>query len=190
MSLNKNIRSMLGRLVIGTMLVALAGCAAWTRIDTAVQEGPGGKYRVQAPIGWVRFNLNQDAILITRDGVPIQHILVGVKKDEDFFKQTKVKLPKNVLPSDLGQMVLAEMRSDKALANLVVKQSIPFTVAGQPGFKVHFQYRDERGTLFDRVVLGTAKESEVIVMVYHGLNTHYFGRDIETFYTVAKSFQS
>jgi hypothetical protein len=190
MSMGKSIYSVFSKLLVAVLLVALSGCAVWTRIDTALQEGPGNKYRVQAPIGWVRFNLAQDGIMITRDGAPIQFIYVGMRKDEEYFRQTKVKLAKSVLPSDLAQMVLAEMRSDKALSNLVIKQNTPFTVAGQPGFRVHFQYRDERGTLFDRVVLGTAKDSDVIVMVYHGLNTHYFGRDLDTFYNVAKTFQS
>lgn len=178
------------KLLTAILVVALAGCAVWTRIDTATQEGPGGKFRVQAPVGWVRFNAAHDALLITRDGIPIQHIQIVQQKDDDYFKQTKVKLAKNLAPSDLAQLVLAEMRSDKLLANLVVKQIVPYTVAGQPGFKVHFQYRDERGALFDRIVLGTTKDKELIVMVYHGLDTHYFARDLETFYSVAKSFQS
>lgn len=96
----------------------------------------------------------------------------------------------NVPASDLAQMVIAEMRSDKTLLNLVMKENVPYTVVGKPGFKVHFQYRDERGTLFDRIVLGVVKDKEIVTMVYHGLNTHYFGRDLVTFYSVAKSFQS
>jgi hypothetical protein len=190
MSMNKSIRTVFRSLLAAIILYALSGCAAWTRIDTVTQEGPGGKYKVQAPLGWVRFNMAQQAILITRDGLPIQHIQIGQVKDEDYFKQTKVKLANNISPSDLSQMVLAEMRSDKSLSGLVVKRNEPYTVAGQPGFMVHFQYRDERGTLFDRVVLGTAKGREVIVMTYHGLNSHYFARDLDTFYGVAKSFQS
>jgi hypothetical protein len=187
---SNNIRMVLRGLIVSIFFAALSGCAVWTRIETATQEGPGGKYKVQAPVGWVRFSMAQDAIMITRDGMPIQYVQVAQQKDEDYFKQTKVKLAANVQPSDLAQLILAEMRSDKSLANLTIKQSVPFVVAGQPGFKVHFQFRNERGTLFDRVVLGTSKGKEVIVMVYHGLNTHYFGRDLETFYGIAKSFQS
>lgn len=178
------------RMAALSLVLMLTACATWTRIDTVTQEGPSNKYRVQAPLGWVRYNLASDAILITRDGLLIQHIQVSQQSDEAFFKQTKVKLAANVLSSDLAQMVIAEMRANKSLLNLAIKENLPYTVAGQPGFKVHFQYRDERGTLFDRIVLGTAKGKEVVTMVYHGLNTYYFARDLETFFSVAKSFQS
>jgi hypothetical protein len=181
---------LLKKLVVVALVAGLSGCAVWTRIDTATQEGPGNKYSVQAPIGWVRFNPASEGILITRDGVQIQYILIAQQKEDDFFKKTKVKLPKSVAASDLAQFVLAELRSDKELGNLEVKENIPFEVAGQPGFKVHFQYRNERGARFDRVVMGAAKDNIVTIMTYHGLSTHYFPRDLDTFYNVAKSFKA
>jgi hypothetical protein len=184
--------SLARKLVIVSLAFAVTGCAVWTRVDekTTLQTDPNGKYKIEAPAGWVRLSILNTSVMITRDGIPIQHINIGQYKEDDFFKETKVKLPPNVLPSDLAQMVLAEMRANKELANLVVKQNVPHVVAGQPGFKVHFQYRNDRGTVFDRVVLGTAKGKEVITMVYHGLNNHYFARDLQTFYKVAESFKT
>lgn len=190
MSLSKTTCAFLiRRVAILAMVTVLAGCAVWTRVETATQEGPGNKYTVQAPLGWVRFNAASDGILISRDGVAIQHILIVQQTDDAYFKKTKAKLPKNVAPSDLAQLILAELRSEKELANLQVKESVPLTVAGQPGFKVHIQYRNERGALFDRVILGTSKANSVTIMTYHGLNTHYFARDLDTFYGVARSFK-
>jgi hypothetical protein len=127
--------------------------------------------------------------VITRDGLPIQHIQVSEQGSEEFFKNTKVQPPANVLPSDLAQMVIADMRTNKSLLNLVIKESGPYRVADQPGFRVHFQYRDERGTLFDRIILGSAKSRALVVMIYHALDVHYFARDLDTFYRVAQSFR-
>lgn len=182
--------ALLKKLVVIAMVGVLSGCAVWTRVDTANQEGPDNKYSVQAPLGWVRFSAAQDGILITRDGIAIQHIFIAQQKDEDFFKHTKVKLPKNVPPSDLAQLILAEMRSDPELANLQIKEIVPYPIGGQTGFKAHLQYRNERGALFDRIVIGAAKDNLLTLMRYHGLNTHYFARDVDTFYSVAKSFKA
>jgi hypothetical protein len=180
------------RLVLMAIVVTvLGGCAVWSRIDAAsvTQEGPGGKFRIQAPVGWVRLNAVSDSIVISRDGIPIQHIQITQQEEADFFKHTRVKLPPGVLPSDLAQMVLAELRSDKALQDMVVIEVAPHTVAGVPGFKAHIRYRDDRGTRFDRIVLGAAKGREVVTLIYHALHTHYFSRDLPLFYAVADSFR-
>ncbi|HVL75552.1 MAG TPA: hypothetical protein VM406_06010 [Noviherbaspirillum sp.] len=175
---------------IALIVAALSACAVWTRIDTATQEGPGNRYSVQAPIGWVRFSAAQDGIVITRDGMQIQHIVVMQKKDEEFFKKTKAKLPKAVMPSDLAQLVLAELRSDPELSDLEVKEIAPYSIGAQAGFRVHLQFRNGRGALFDRVLIGAAREQTLTLMSYHALNTHYFARDVETFYKVASSFKA
>jgi hypothetical protein len=175
------IRRWMKRATALALIITLNACAVWTKIDTPSQEGPGGKYRVQAPVGWVRLTARNDAIVITRDGLAIQVIQVTQQSPEQAFRLSKGKLMPNALPADVAQLVIAELHAIKGLSGIVVKENGPATLAGMPAFRLRLQFRNARGVPFEQVVIGTARQNEVLTASYQALATHYFQRDLPTF---------
>ncbi|GAB4168103.1 MAG: hypothetical protein OHK0026_08260 [Rhodocyclaceae bacterium] len=172
------------------LALVLAGCVAtWARIAEPAVEGPGGRYSVQAPVGWVRFLLDQSSITITRDGLPIQYIEVQLLPGDKAFPRTGKKLPAEALPAELAAMEMAELRSLAGLADMVVKSNTPATIAGAPGFRLHLAYRNARGAAFERIVLGAAQGKDLLLFSFHALSTHYFARDLPLFEQVVASWR-
>lgn len=177
-----------GILVACSLCWMLAGCVStWTRIEQPRVEERG--YTLEAPAGWVRYNLNSDGVTITRDGLPIQFIDVSLRPAEKVFKQTKKTLPANALPAEVAALVLAELRARPGLADLTVEENSPALVAGRPGFRLRVRYHNERGTAFDRLVLGAVQGDELLVFSYHALTTYFFARDLVTFEQVVASYK-
>lgn len=172
----------------GLALLLGACTTTWTRLDQPALEGPGGRYRIEAPVGWVRYSLAEDRIRITRDGMAIQFIEVALLPPEKVFEKTKRKAIPD-LPSELAELVLAELRGRAGLANLVVVENTPAELAGASGFRVRIRYTNERGAAFERVVTGAPAGSELLLFSYHALSKHFFDRDLPTFEAMIASYR-
>lgn len=170
--------------------VLLTGCiTVWTRVDQPRLDGPGGRYTIEAPIGWVRYSFDTDAVVVTRDGLAIQHFEARLADVEKAFKKTKKSLPTGALPSEVADLVLAELRVQPGLADLRVLENGPASVAGRPGFRILVRYTDDRGAAFERLVLGAALDKAVLTFSYHALATYFFARDLPNFERFVASYR-
>ena len=174
-------------LMLLLLLAAVGGCAPWVLVD--------GKYRMESqsfeanlPTGWRRANFVQDALLITRDGVILQQIkLERVAVGED-LKHTKKKFAKGMLPQDVAEVELDEVRSDQAVRNFALVENIPFQVAGFPGFRLVYIFRTEDGLRLKRVHYGVLLRGWVYRIEYQATARYYFDKDLATFERVRDSF--
>jgi hypothetical protein len=177
-----------------TLLLALAlllsGCAAWTHLTEPTRlSGPDG-LSFMAPADWVRFNMAGDrAVALTRDGMGIQLVRVEYRKHDKAFPQIKKTSSPDLLPSEAAELAIADLRSDKSLADMKILENVPARVAGRPGFRVHGQYRDARGASFDLVVVGAPTSDGLLLLFYRGLTIHYYGRDIKQFDQIVSSVE-
>lgn len=176
--MNRLIRAVL----VLSLAVLLSSCAAWTHLEQPTRvTGPNG-LSVMAPADWVRFNLvGDDVILLTRDGLPIQMLRIEYRKADKAFPSIKKKSNPDMLPSETADLLLADLRADKALANLKVLENTPYKVAGKLGFRIHGQYRDERGASFDLVAVGCTTKTGLVLLFYRSLSIHYYARDLKLF---------
>lgn len=172
------------------LALALSGCiTVWTRVDAPRVEGPGGRYAVEAPVGWVRFSLDEEAVVLTRDGMAIQFFEARLAAPDKAFRRTKKPLAAGALPAEVADLVLAELRAQAGLADLAVRENGPASVAGQPGFRLRVRYHDARGAAFERLVLGAVHGGEVLAFSYHALATHFFERDRAAFEAFVASYR-
>ncbi|MFZ5511129.1 MAG: hypothetical protein ACOZCP_13855 [Pseudomonadota bacterium] len=177
-------------LFLVTLVLMLGGCVTtWTRLDQGQVKGPDDKFSVEVPPGWVQFSFNRNSLQITRDGLQIQFIDVALQSPEQQFKRSKKSVGAATLPSELAALVLAELRAGLEPMAVTVLENTPATVAGKPGFKLHVQYRNDRGALFDRLVYGALHEGKVLTFSYHALDTHYFRRDLPVFEKIVASYR-
>ncbi|NTV94850.1 MAG: hypothetical protein HGA75_05470 [Thiobacillus sp.] len=175
-------------LALALVAVLLASCAAWTRLDgTSRLTGPDG-LSAMAPAGWMRFNLVDDRVIaLTRDGLQIQTLRIEYRKHDKAFPGVKKPSNADMLPTEAAELLLADLKADKGLANIKLIENVPCRLAGKPGFRLHGEYRDERGAQFDLVAIGRVTQVGLAVVFYRALSTHYYPRDLKLFEQVADS---
>ena len=103
-------------LVVSLLLVAVGGCAPWVLVDGRYRMESQG-FEVELPAGWRRAALVEDSLLITRDGLILQHVRIeriGVGHD---LKHTKKKFATGMLPQDVAEVELEE--GPRLFTNLV-----------------------------------------------------------------------
>ena len=176
-------------LAFAVLAILLSSCAVWTHLESSRLEGPDG-LGVQAPAGWVRFNLAGDRVIaMTRDGLDIQTLRIEYRKHDKAFPEIKKVSGVDMLPAEAAELLLADLKADKGLANIQLLDNVPCRVAGKSGFRLHGQYRNERGAKFDLVASGRPTRDGLVVVFYRALSTHYYPRDIKVYEDLLASLQ-
>lgn len=176
-------------LALAILAAVLSSCAMWTRLEATRLEGPDG-LSFQAPAGWMRFNPAGDRVIaLTRDGFQIQTLRVEYRKHDKAFPGIKKDSSADMLAAEAAELLLADLKTEKALANLSLVDNAPCKVAGKSGFCLHGQYRDERGAQFDLAAAGRPTKDGLAVVFYRALSTHYYPRDLKVYEEALASLQ-
>jgi len=195
-------------LVLGGLACALSSCAPWVQVGGPYRGSlppysvhPSGvdgyrtypvnrsDFQVMLPAEWRRAAFDQDALLLTRDGVSLQYIRIGLVAVGDELTHTKKKFAKRMSPQDVAALELDEVRSDQAVRNFALVENIPFQVAGLPGFKLVYTFKTENGLRLKRVHYGVLVPDWVYRVQYQAPARYYFDKDILTFERVRESFR-
>jgi len=175
-------------LVLVFLLSALSGCAAWVQVEGPYRMDSQG-YEASLPAGWRRATSVQDSLLLTRDGVNLQYISIERVAVGHEFAHTKRKLAKGMLPQDVAEVELDEVRSDQAVRNFELLENVPFQVAGFPGFKLVCTFKTENGLRLKRVHYGVMVRDWVYRVQYQAAARYYFDKDLSAFERVRESFR-
>ena len=195
-------------LILGVVACAHSGCAPWVQVGGpyrgslsphSVNPSSVGGYppdpvnrsdfQVTLPAEWRRAAFVQDALLLTRDGVSLQYIKIGLVAVGDELTNTKKKFAKGMLAQDVAALELDEVRSDQTLRSFALVENIPFQFAGLPGFKLVYAFRAENGLRLKRVHYGVMVRDWVYRVQYQAPARHYFDKDLATFERVRESFK-
>src|SRR5262249_60668750 len=96
------------RLGIGLLL---GGCVSLPWQPTAgVYSSPKENFAVELPSGWMRLNAEED-LLVTRDGILLQHVSVERAVGDKPLKNTKKTLTPRRQPQAVAEGVLDTFRS-------------------------------------------------------------------------------
>ncbi len=170
-------------------LFSLTGCATWTRIETPGMNGPGSRYTVEAPAGWVRADFLQDRILISKDGPGLNLIEVNHRKNGQAFVNTKVELTEDMLIGEVAEHYIAEYQTTAAGSQVNHLTTEPATVGGLPGFKVRFERINDKGLVFDVLVFGTRDSAYFYSLLYMAPRLYYYEKELEPFENLVASFK-
>ncbi len=163
---------------------AMPALAAWKVVaegETYRHEKSG--YSIQYPAGWrwIKFG---DVSLATRDGAPIQMILVDFRKHKKAFRTLNQDSTPAMMPQELAERVVAEATKERSLQNVEVLSDEPATLAGRPGFRLLVAYRsavDAGSVRYREIVLGANSPQGIFIISYRAPVLHYFERDVATF---------
>ncbi|MFL5263450.1 MAG: hypothetical protein ACJ79L_13685 [Anaeromyxobacteraceae bacterium] len=178
------------------LLLLAAACVSAPRTRWEESGGPlrdGGELEVAAPPGWMRSTETpRSRFLLTRDGVPLQWILVGTTRVGEPLplRANKRALPAGLSPLETCDYVLDLLRADASFSRVRLVESAPATVAGAQGWRLTADYRLPSGLAVRLAAYGAMRGDRLDWALYAAPARHYFARDLATFEHVVESVRA
>lgn len=193
-------------------LIALAlitsGCAQtafWTMTDdvnrvvksTSFQMSvPEGWVRTTKPITWERIEIDGEpqtilleSMAVTRDGLGLHAITVTRHYPDTSFPTIKRKSVANMLPPEVADLYVSELRKRSGLERLKILSNKPAKINGKPAFQLVMQYKNEDGLRIRIVSYGFVDKTGFYTINYRAPYLYYYNRDYKEFTNVVRSFK-
>jgi len=176
------------KLWIVLCLVFLAACTppSWQLVETSHLQEPSGGFAADFPVGWAHFSI-ADTILASRDGVGLHFIKVHRWDLDKAFQQTKSKATAEMLPSELADAIIGELKADSEVIEILDNR--PAQIDGSKGVRLYLRFASQEGLRFDEVIYAFVDPQGLYALNYHAPTLHYFERDLGEFEKVVKSFK-
>ncbi|MEO5657892.1 MAG: hypothetical protein ABIR88_09645 [Nitrospiria bacterium] len=174
--------------VVGLLLCILAGCGHWLRVGGPYTSTADG-ISLEFPDGWMRSNTEKDVVLITRDGVLLQYMMVQTFHVNDALRFTKKKFRRDMLPQEVAEVILDNKASNPSTLTFKVEENVPAKVGGRPGFRVSYTFKNKDGLRLKGLYYGTLVDDRFYGISYTAAARHYFDLDRKTFENVFRTFR-
>ena len=181
----------MNKLFLTLLLAGAAGCVAPpARVDVPLTEAPDKSYTVDLPVGWIRHFAQDKTLLVSRDGFALQTIGITHRPAVQAFPKTKKAVAEGVLPSELAELQIAEMKTEtQQMAALTVIENEPATLDGREGFRLRVSYHTMRGLEIHRVTYGVPDQSSYYRIEYVAPKLYYFDATFADFEKVVSSLR-
>jgi hypothetical protein len=176
--------------LLGGLIILLAGCAPFT-LASGKQSLPEHEFEVTVPDGWYRAMRGEGAelLVITRDGLLLQQILIGRLAVEKELKFTKRRFDAKLPPHEIAEIELDNMRSNPNVTDFSVEENAPATICAHQGYKLVYTWTLKGGYRLKRVHYGFLVNKWVYRIIFQAAARHYFDRDLPAFEQVLASFR-
>ncbi|MET0105316.1 MAG: hypothetical protein ABW072_09235 [Sedimenticola sp.] len=171
--------------------ILLTACVPqWKLIDESSNRIETEKFSFTAPPGWIQIQLDNQVVL-TVDGPGLQKILVKYLEHEKAFPNLERKSNPEMLPSELADLYIAEMRESDAngLPSFKLSSNTPLVIDGNEGFQIHASYTIKNGLKYQHIVSGFTAETGITVIEYVAPGLHYFDRHQAAYVQLLGSFR-
>jgi beta-barrel assembly-enhancing protease len=166
----------------------LSSCATWTIVG-GKYEATGDGYEVELPTGWRRFMPYREGLSITRDGMELQSVrIVRLPFDKD-PPNTKRKIAMGMLPQEVAEVVIDDLRSNRNIGNVEVVENAPVLVAGHSGFRVVYTYQTGANLRKKAVYYGVLIGQWYYFLSYQAPTRYFFERDLSVFEKIRSSLK-
>jgi len=163
-------------------MLFLAGCETWLPGGT-VATSTDGSVSMQVPQGWMftrtLAGANAD-LLATKDGVLLQALTIEHQELKDPLPNSKRKLTADLSPFEIAEAVIDDMRANREMLNIAVKENTPATVGGSAGFRILVSYDvpQPSGLGISQMRYGTIVGNRLYLVTFLAPSRHYFERDL------------
>ncbi len=131
----------------------------------------------------------EDILLVTRDGVLLQNVIVAVIHADDELKYTKKRFKPGMRPLEQAGIILDNMASNPRRFAFKVQSQKPAKVAGHQGFRSEVAFQDKDGLLYRGILYGFMQNEWFYFVRYVTPERHYFARDKAAFETIVRSMR-
>ena len=94
-----------------------------------------------------------------------------------------------MLPTEVAELVIAGMQSGSEFSHVRVISNEAAVIDGNPGFRIHFEYKNARGLQYDHIIGGFIDDKNLYRLIYRAPSKIYFSRDEDKFEKALASFK-
>jgi len=172
-------------LVIG---LTISGCVTWAKVGGQC-DMHSENFTVALPDGWQRYNPVTNKVIITKQGMSLQRIIIFRAPIDQKLPFTQKKISTDMLPQEVAEIVIDNLRSNPNVSDVDVVENDPAQIGGQPGFKIVYTFQTQEGLAKKGIFYGLLMGGKVYKMIYEAPQRYYFEKDRQTFEKVMVSFR-
>jgi hypothetical protein len=173
------------------VLLLVTGCITrpWTPTSSETDYvATAQNVSVRLPDGWM-LSGRKDIMLVTRDGVLLQNVIVAAIGVDDELKYTKKKFNRGMSPLEQAEVALDNLASSPNRTAFKVLSKKPAEVDGHQAFRAEISFKDEDGLLYRGVMYGFMQNNWFYLVRYVAPDRFYFSRDEDKFENIVKSLK-
>lgn len=169
-------------------IVAVSACAGrWQATTPGRITDPSGRVSVALPGGWLRDSSVEHALVVTRQGLSLQNIVVAFEEHGAPRALLGRHTYEGIQAEELQRALLDAVGADPARESVEVVESTRTVVAGLPAARLLVRGADPGGLLYRYMMVGVATQDGVMRFSYEAPEIHYFEQDLEAFEAVVAS---
>src|SRR5262249_3055780 len=119
----------------------------------------------------------------------LQAITLKRRAMEQGFIYTTKKANSGMLPQELADLVVDDLRANPNFIDVQVVGNSPATLDGVPGYKLAVQFRNQAGLRNQAVYYGCLTKGSLYLLMYEAPQRYYFPLDLPTFEAVKSSLK-
>jgi hypothetical protein len=188
--------------------ILTSGCATtsyWTMTDDMNRVAQSNSFQMSVPEGWVRsaeadtweqveidnelHTILLESMTVTRDGTSLHAITVTRRYADNAFPTLKKKSTASMLPVEVADLYVAELRKRNGLERLEILSNKPAQVDGKQGFQLVLQYRNDDGLRVRVESYGFVDKTGFYTINYRAPYLYYYDRDRNAFTELVQSFR-
>jgi hypothetical protein len=158
----------------GLFLLALAGCATFTPVKNEVRPYKSYGFEAKLPKDWMKFN-QMRTFLLTKDGISLNYIQINRAKLKDKLEFTKKMFTVDMLPSDLAEVEIDNLKSDTSISDVIVMENKPMTLSGKDCYFIHYTYQAGNKLTVEGMQYGFLHDGKWVYRIrFEAPQQHYF----------------
>ena len=185
----RNLKIVHSALMVGLTL-CVAGCGAflpWTHLRSGEYKDNRRGFSAVIPADWMRYNMAKNFVM-TRDGITLNRVVVEKGRIDAELEYTKKKFSKDMLPQDLAELEIDNMRADANRQFIEVLENRPVKVSGQPAFRLEYTYQTPQGLKYHARQYGFLYNDRIYRILYEAADQHYYRAYLKDFERFMETF--
>lgn len=186
------------------LLLTITGCVpqGWVMTDSKNNTVVGENISVTFPKGWMQTKLPvdqpiynkkrkvipQETVTASRDGIGLGTITAVKRFNKFAFPSIEKKLSPDMLPSEVADLYVTDLRRQSGLERLQVISTKPAMIGRKPGFRVVITYKNKDGLRIMRETYGFVDNTGLYMISYTGPYLYYYKHDHNEFAQTVRSF--
>jgi hypothetical protein len=167
-------------------IILIAGCATWSK-TAGNYTNTSEQFSADLPWGWMMHKGKE--LILTKDGIFLENIVIKRKNAEDKLLYTKKKFVEGMLPEEIAEIELDEMRCNANIGNLEVIENSPVEISGIKGFKLVYTFANEDGLKKKTIHYGFGHKEWVYEISYTATQWNYYDKELDAFNKLVESFK-
>ena len=183
--------------IILVCVLATACNPAWTLVGSTNSRVQLNDIAFSLPEQWVLYNDHDNSytsinngnrtdnsvrrVVLSRNGLNLDYIDIIEFSAVSAFPSIERPARKDLLPSELAELFIAEQKITLGIDQVEVMHSQPVVIEGRDGFMVQLQFKNRAGLELQQKTYGFATTGHYYAFNFRAPSLHYFDNSVSEF---------